>query len=77
MSKTTILSKLQSELPPIVGRRELFKLTGGVISQRTMANLDSQGKGPKGRVKIGRLTAYERDSFVSWLSERMQDIDID
>lgn len=77
MSKNSILIKLQSDLPPVLARKDISRLTGGLISPRSLANLDCAGLGPKGRVKIGRLTAYERDSFVSWLSERMQDIDLD
>lgn len=75
MSKKNILSNLQSDLPAVVVRREVLRLTGGLISPRALANLDSAGLGPKGRVRIGRLVGYERESFVSWLSDRMQDID--
>lgn len=75
MSKANILSKLETELPPIVGRRIVFKITGGLISQRTMANLDSKGLGPKERIRVGRQIGYPRETFIFWFSERMQDIE--
>lgn len=74
--KENILRSLELTLPPIIVRREISRLTGGLISAKFLANLDCAGLGPKGRVKIGRLTAYSRESFVSWLSDRMQDIEI-
>ncbi len=77
MSKDNILLTLQSSLPPVFARKEISRLTGGLISPRHLANLDSAGLGPKGRVRIGRLVGYERDSFISWINDRMYDIDED
>lgn len=77
MKKKLIIESLKESLPPLIFRKEIQKVLGGFISRRTMANLDSAGLGPKGRVRIGRLVCYERDSLVSWLNERMSDIDVD
>lgn len=76
MSKNQIISKLKSDLPLIIARKEVYRLTGGLISPRHLANLDSAGLGPSGRVRIGRLIGYERESFISWLSDRMRDEEI-
>lgn len=76
MSKNQILLKLKSDLPLIIARKEVDRLTGGLISPRHLANLDSVGLGPKGKVRVGRLVGYERESFISWLSERMQDVEV-
>lgn len=76
MGNISILENIRKELPPIVARKEVARLTGGLISPRYLANLDSAGLGPKGRVRVGRLVGYEKESFIAWLSSRMRDEDI-
>ena len=53
-----------------VARQEVEKFTGGMISIKYLANLDCQGLGPKGRVKVGRKIAYSVQSIVEWLENR-------
>ena len=56
----------------IVARTEIRKFTGGMISSKYMANLDSQKSGPD-RVKIGRKTGYPisgENGLVNWLRAR-------
>lgn len=53
-----------------VARRRIFDFTGGIIDGRTVANLDSLGKGPPGRVRIGKIVAYDVLQFISWLEAR-------
>lgn len=55
---------------PFVARQEVEKFSGGIISIKYLANLDCQGLGPKGRVKVGRKIAYPVNEFVSWLEAR-------
>lgn len=55
---------------PIVARTEIERFTGGMISEKYLANLDSAGKGPAGRVRCGRKIAYPVDALVDWLSAR-------
>jgi predicted DNA-binding transcriptional regulator AlpA len=69
MGKENLLSEIQSELPPIIARGQVPKLLGGVISAKTLANLDSEGKGPK-RIRIGRKVAYRREDLVEFLEKR-------
>jgi hypothetical protein len=57
---------------PYVAREKIETFTGGIINRRTLANLDSAGKGPAGRIRIGRKVAYQVDSLISWLEERAQ-----
>ena len=54
----------------MVSRTEIEKFTGGIISEKYIANLDSAGKGPKGRIRIGRKIAYNVDSVIRWLESR-------
>ena len=53
----------------LVARQEIYKITGGLISPRTMANLDSQGKGPRERIVRGGKVAYDIDVLIEWLRE--------
>ncbi len=64
-------SSLAKKWPsPYVARQEVEKFTGGMISIKYLANLDCQGLGPKGRVKVGRKIAYSVQSIVEWLENR-------
>jgi hypothetical protein len=62
------LSPLLTTLPPIVLRKNLEKHLDGFISRGYMANLDSQGRGPKA-IKSGRRVAYLREDLVAWLDD--------
>ena len=53
-----------------VARRQIEQFTGGALSQRTMANLDSVGKGPAEAFKIGRNVVYPVESLCEWLIAR-------
>ena len=62
--------RLEAALPPVFARAKIGAFSGGIIASGTMANLDSQGKGPSVRVRIGKQVGYERTSFLQWLRER-------
>jgi len=67
------LSNLADNWPsPFVAREEVKRFTGGIINPKTIANMDSQGKGPEGRIRIGRKIAYPVDLFVEWLEQRSE-----
>lgn len=55
---------------PIVARGEIRRFTGGVISPKSLANLDSQGVGPEGAFRIGCKVVYPVASVVTWLETR-------
>lgn len=64
---------LRSSWPsPLVARSEVAKFTGGLVASGTLANKDCEGTGPE-RVRIGRRTAYLRDSLIEWLLARCRD----
>ena len=50
-------------------------LTGGIVNVRYLANLDSIGKGIKGRVKVGRKIAYPVKELIAWLESRSETLD--
>ena len=65
------LSKLIEKWPSAyVVRSEVAKFTGGMIQPGTLANLDSQGQGPEGKIRVARKVAYEVHAFVKWLERR-------
>jgi len=55
----------------IVARGQVGKFSGGLVNPRALANLDSQGRGPARRIKLGeRRVAYPVHDFVCWLRKR-------
>ena len=41
-----------------------------IYSARTLANLDSQGRGPAGRLMIASKVCYPKDELVMWYAAR-------
>lgn len=54
----------------MVSRTQVENFTGGMISEKYIANLDSAGKGPAGRVRCGRKVVYPVAELVAWLEAR-------
>ena len=53
-----------------VARTEVERFSGGIISEKYLANLDSEGKGPVGRVRCGRKVVYPVAELIAWLESR-------
>ena len=69
----SIFQELASKWPSsFVARTEIKHFTGGIISEKYLANLDSQGKGPAGRIRTGRKISYPVASFIEWLEDRSE-----
>lgn len=66
------LTRIADKLPPVIARKEVARILGGIIAPKTLANLDSLGEGPKARFKIGRNVAYITADLLAWLEERAQ-----
>jgi len=58
----------------IVARTEIERFTGGLISEKYLANLDCAGKGPIGRVRVGRKIAYPVNSVIRFLEGRASEV---
>jgi hypothetical protein len=70
--KDVLKRELMDTCPPIIARGEVGKITGGLLTPRTLANLDSLGRGPKGKVAMGKIrVGYLREPFVDWFCERL------
>jgi hypothetical protein len=59
----------------VVARTEVPTFTGGSLSEKYIANLDSLGKGPDGRFRIGRKICYPVNSLIAWLESRATLVD--
>lgn len=67
----TIFEEMAERWPsPIVSRTEIKHFTGGVITEKYLANLDSLGKGPAGRFRLGRKICYPVNELIEWLESR-------
>lgn len=56
----------------IVSRSKVPEFTGGIVSSRYLANLDSAGLGVEGAFKIGRQVCYPVDALIDWLISRVE-----
>ncbi len=54
----------------MVARTEIEKFSGGIMSEKYIANLDCQGRGPVGRIRCGRKVVYPVVELVKWLETR-------
>lgn len=62
---------IKEELPPVFTRQVASKAIGGLMSPKTLSNLDSLGDGPPVKIKLGSKVGYERESFVEWLKGKL------
>jgi hypothetical protein len=69
MNQKIDFSELIPKLPVFIARDHVEELLGGVISSKTLANLDSLGEGPK-RMRVGRKVAYLTVDLLAWLEQR-------
>ncbi|MBW1895339.1 MAG: hypothetical protein JRI91_16850 [Deltaproteobacteria bacterium] len=58
----------------IVARTEVHRFSGGVLNSKYRANLDSLGKGPKGRIRVGRQIVYS-EALVEFMEERAEAVE--
>ena len=69
-----ILSRLRERLPERMDRKKVKEYLADFISPKYLANLDSQGKGPK-RYKNGRRVIYDTEDLLNFLDDRMVLVD--
>lgn len=71
MNTHDILKALERELPPVLTRKSIPQLTGGLVAAGTLANHDSRGTGPAGAARINGHVTYSREAFHVWLAGRI------
>ncbi len=65
------LAWLVDLLPPIIARKEVRKILGGVVAPNTLCNDDRRGLGPAKRFKFsGGNVAYRREDLVAYLERK-------
>jgi hypothetical protein len=67
-----IIDKLSESLPVAFPRKDVGKLTGGIISSKYLSNCDSIGQGPKDRCIVAGKVCYDRASFLEWLASKIR-----
>lgn len=57
---------------PVVARtkEQLDRFSGGLLNPKDLANRDSLGTGPEGKIKLGRKVAYEKYALAEWMNQR-------
>jgi len=65
-----IIKQLLSNAPDWLLRKKLSALLGGAYSVKYLANLDSEGKGIKPRLRIGGRVAYPKSAVITWLKQQ-------
>lgn len=71
--KSRLIEKLRRELPVTFTRQYVCERLGGLISRKTLSNLDAMNKGPASKMNFGRRVSYDRDDFLRWLETRLED----
>lgn len=72
MSIEKMFEKFAESAPEIMTRQKIEELTGGLISIKTLTNLDCLGDGITPRLRIGRKVAYPKAAVVAFLKQRAQ-----
>ena len=67
-----IFEQISRTSPEIITRKKLYEITGGLISVKYLANMDSEGIGIKPRLRIGGKIAYPKDATIAWLKQRCE-----
>ena len=54
----------------VIARQQVGEFTGGLITPKTQANLDSLGLGPE-RFSFGRNQGYDKRAYAKWFKNRI------
>ena len=65
-----IFENLSRSAPEILTRKKLHELTGGLVSEKSLANMDSLGEGIQPRLRVGGKVAYPKEAAIVWLKNR-------
>ena len=65
-----IFNNLSQSAPEVLSRKKIQELTGGLVAEKTLANLDSEGEGIQPRLRMNGKVAYPKEAVISWLKSR-------
>ena len=71
---TNTFDALAKEMPALIARAHLPRY-GWPFAVGYMANLDSEGRGPEGRLLVGRKVVYPRAQLIQWLREQSTSVE--
>jgi hypothetical protein len=72
MQKPNFIAMAEKWPSAYIGRQQVEIFTGGVMTAKTVSELDYRGLGCKSRVRIGRKIAYPVPEFIAWLESRAE-----
>lgn len=75
VDRLNIIEEILSKCPgPVISRRQAAIVSGGMINERSLANIDSDRtkEGPAERVRMGRRVGYTSRAFAEWLAARIE-----
>jgi len=58
---------------PVVSYEEASRLTGGMVSKKTLQNLASLGECPE-RIRIGSRVGFRTKDFAEWFVGRLEKV---
>lgn len=71
MSETIIKALMDAWQAPYVARHEAYLFSGGIVSPKSLANADSEKRGPEGAFRFGkRRVAYPTEALAKWIAKQ-------
>ena len=70
MTKQEFIATYSAALPPFIARQDIRWFLGGIIAVNTLAKADSEGRGPRGAVRVSGRVVYPTQELLSWLCDR-------
>lgn len=68
-----IFENLAKKAPELLTRNKLQEITGGLVTAKTLANIDSENKtGITPRLRVGGKVCYPKDAAIAWLKQRCE-----
>jgi len=64
------LGWMLDRLPPVVARKDVERVLGGVVKASTLVHDDKKGRGPRFRLHIGREVVYRTEYLLEYLEGR-------
>jgi hypothetical protein len=71
---TSLVEEMFKGAPAALSRAEVARRSGGAVSEKTLANLDSLGRGIPNRFRLGSKVMYETKSTIEWLKSRVASV---
>ena len=65
-----VIDAMVANWPEIIPRRAVPKLTAGLYSVKSMANMDCLGIGPEGAFSISGQRVYPKAFFATWMKRK-------